>query len=113
MVRKRNLAAEVDWAAYFTAIRSVCPWSLPAFLKGQIEIVQYKGYKIPLDEPLQARVYVCAMSARELRRLATKWENIDLDCEWLWSHPQYKNNSAPVPCLIQQNRQYLAELRTK
>ena len=113
MVRRKNLVAEVDWLEYFKGIRSVCPWSLPAYRKGLIDIQPYRGYRIALDPPLLARVYVCDLNQRRLKKLATDYENIDQLNEWLWSHPRYLNHSAPVPILIQQNRQYLAEMRGK
>ena len=113
MGRKRNLVAEVNWAEYFKSIKAVCPWSLPAYLNDQIDIVNYKGYRLALEPPLKARVYICDLNQRRLKKLATEYENIDKQNEWLWSHPRYLNNSAPVPILIQQNRQYLNEMRTK
>ncbi len=113
MVRRKNLAAEVDWLSYFKSIQSVCPWSLPAYQQAHIDIVEYKGYRIALDPPLKARVYVCDLNHRRLKKLATDYENSDKENEWLWSHPRYLNHSAPVPCLIQQNRTYLNEMRVK
>ena len=113
MVRKRNQAVEVDWSEYFRSIRRVCPWSLPAYQRGEIEIIVYKGYRIALDPPLRARVYICDLNQRRLKKLATEYENIDKLNEWLWSHPDFLNYSSPLPVLIQQNRQYLAEMRLK
>ena len=113
MVRKRNQVAEVDWSEYFKSIKSVCPWSFPAYEQNLIDIVEYKGFRIALDLPLKARVYVCDLNQRRLKKLATDYENSDKENEWLWSHPRFLNHSAPVPILIQQNRQYLAEMRTK
>lgn len=113
MVRKRNLVVEVDWSEYFKSIRLVCPWSLPAYQQGQIEIIEYQGLRRALESPLKARVYICDLNQRRLKKLATDYDNIDKINEWLWSHPAFKGYSSPVPILIQQNRQYLAEMRTK
>jgi hypothetical protein len=113
VVRKRNQAAEVDWSEYFRSIRKVCPWSLGSYLKGQIEIVEYQGFRRVLELPLVARVYVCDLNQRRLKKLANNYEISDKENEWFWSHPRYLNHSAPVPCLIQQNRKFLAEQRLK
>lgn len=102
----------VDWLKYFDSIRSVCPWSSPAYQQGQIEIV--RGSRIrPLGE-FRARVYVLNnISPRRIKKLATRLENQDDDHEWLWSHPRYGTHSAPVGCLIQQDRQELAAIRSR
>jgi len=113
VVRRKNLVAGVDWLEYFKSIQSVCPWSLPAYRKGLIDLVPYRGYRIVLENPLLARVYVCDLNHRRLKKLCGEYDSIDRDNEWLYSHPRYANFSAPVPCLIQQNRQYLAEMRMK
>ena len=91
----------------------MCPWSLSAYRKGLIDIVRWRGYRLVLEPPLEARVYICDLNHRKLKKLATDLENRDTENEWLWSHPNFNNMSTPVPCLIQQNRQRLAELRTK
>ena len=113
MVRKRNQVAEVNWLEYFKGIQAVCPWSLPAYRRGLIEIVHWRGIRLSLEEPLLARVYICDLNSRRLKKLAQEFENIDQNNEWLWSHPRYNNHSAPLPCLIQQNRQYLENIRLK
>jgi len=111
--RKRNQVVEVNWLAYFEGIQSVCPWSLPAFRAGYIDIVSWRGYRIVLDRPMIARVYICKLNQRRLKKLASDFENLDQENEWLWSHPDFKNFSTPVPCLIQQNRIHLARIRKK
>lgn len=113
MVRKKSQVVEANWLEYFRSIRNVCPWSLPAFQKDLIEIVRWQGYRIALEPPIEARVYICDLNPRRLKKLATDLENRDTLNEWLWSHPDFANHSTPHPCLIQQNRQRLTELRTK
>ena len=104
--------AAVDWLKYFDSIRAVCPWSYPAYQKGQIDIV--RGSKIRALEEYRARVYLLNnWSPRRIKKLATKLENCDEDHEWLWSHPRYGTYSAPIGCLIQQSRTELAEIRSK
>lgn len=113
MERKRNQVAEVNWFEYFKSIQKVCPWSLPAYKKNLIDITQYRGYRIILERPLLARVYICNLNARRLKKLCGEYDQIDKENEWLWSHPKYQNHSAPVACLIQQNRLHLEEMRMK
>ena len=60
----------VDWGAYFHKVRQECPWSYAAWLKGQIDIVEWAGEVIPLQE-YQARVYTVA-SNKEAERLAAE-----------------------------------------
>ncbi len=110
MVRKRNQVAEVDWSEYFMSIQSVCPWSIQAFQHNLIDITTWQGQAKPLDSKL-ARIYICKLNSRRLKKLATKLENQDLESEWLWSHPCFREYSTPMPCLIQQNRQHLARIR--
>ena len=106
------MAAEaVDWTAYFDHIKGQCPWSWGAWRKNQIWI----GTRGDLVQPLesyQARMYVIKnITPRRLKKLANRLDSIDSEHEWLWSHPRYKKYSTPVPVLIQQNRQYLNQLR--
>lgn len=103
---------EVNWTEYFQSIQSVCPWSLPAWTNGKIEVVQWKGTITPLNNYL-ARVYIVDLNPRRLKKLANKLEDTSIEDEWLWSHPRYKNYSTPVPVLIQQNRQMLENIRNK
>jgi len=97
----------VDWTKYFAKIRPVCPWSGPAWSADQIDIVYTKTIQ-PLG-PYRARIYVLDLSRRRLKKLAAQRDS-GAD-EWLWSHPGYGAYGAPVPCLIQQNRAELDQLR--
>ncbi len=107
----RNLDAD-DWLLYFDSIRAVCPWSYPAYTRGEIDIV--RGAKIRPLTPYRARVYLLPMwSPRRIKKLATKLANIDSSDEWLWSHPRYGTHSSPVGCLIQQSAEELNMIRRK
>ena len=96
----------VDWLAYFERIRTVCPWSYAAYTRDQIDIVRTRTI-LPLGS-YQARVYLFPQwSRRRLKRLAgQRDQGVD---EWLWSHPSYGPWAAPVGCLIQQDRERLAQ----
>lgn len=109
----KNLHA-VDWLQYFDSIRAVCPWSSPAYSQGQIDIV--RGARIRALATFRARVYLLNnYSPRRIKKLAYKLENDpDLEAyEFLWSHPRYGSHSAPVGCIIQQNRAELAAIRSR
>ena len=48
-----------------------------------------------------------------LIRITNKMNKKRTHEEWLWSHPADKNNSTPVPILIQQDLHTLTEARRK
>ena len=104
MVRNHQ---SVDWTEYFARIRPVCPWSGVAWRADQIDIVYTKTVR-PLG-PYRARIYVLDLSRRRLKKLAAQRDQGQ--DEWLWSEPGYGAYGAPVPCLIQQNRAELNQLR--
>ncbi len=60
-----------------------------------------------------AQIYVTDLAPKALAKLANEYNQLDDDCEWLWSHPKGGGaNSTPVPCLIQQSRLALEKLRS-
>lgn len=101
-------AADVNWYQYFKSIRVECPWSYSAYVKGQIHIVDYNGQILPLGN-YQARVYLVNAPNETLEALAASFDHGE--DEWLFSYPGFGPYAAPVPILIQQNRQRLRELR--
>ena len=107
MVRQNH--PSVDWAEYFARIQPVCPWSGAAWRADQIDIVRTSRIR-PLGQ-YRARIYMLDLSRRRLKKLAARRDSGP--DEWLWSHPAYGDNGAPVPCLIQQNRAELTRLRGK
>lgn len=117
MVRKRRRKKvqkeEVNWLEYFQSIRRVCPWSLQSFRQGKIEFIEFDGaWNMDIGQ-WDARVYIVDRKARLIKKWADQLNDQDPVCEWLWSHPKYKNYSAPVPIIIQQPRAKLEELRRK
>lgn len=105
-------AVEADWHQYFFDIRQACPWSYKAWQSNRILICDWQSVKT-LGE-YQAIVYVCDFKPSTLKKLADELNNSDPICEWLWSHPKGGGvNSTPRPCLIQQDRQFLLNLRSQ
>ena len=111
--RKSPLEEEVNWGEYFLKIQLVCPWSLAAWRRGLIEITDWRQGIKPLGD-LHARVYLIDLKPKAVKTIADALDQIDPDCEWLWSHPKGGGPySAPRPCMIQQDRKWLRELREK
>lgn len=111
--RKRKKIREANWQEYFQRIQGVCPWSWRAWKNEKISILSWDG-NIESLGAYDAKVYVhINASPRLLNKLATKLGKIHTDCEFLWSHPRYKGVSSPLPCIIQQDKVYLLELRSK
>jgi hypothetical protein len=101
-------AADVNWYAYFKAIRKECPWSFNAFVHGKIDIRPYEGRVLPLED-FEARVYIVHAPNETVEALAA---GLDYgEDEWLFSYPGYGPFATPVPVLIQQNRAKLKQLR--
>lgn len=111
MVKERNLQS-VDWYAYFYSIRSQCPWSYAAYQKGLIDIVDYQGIKLPLDN-FQARMYIVRAPDSVVVALAEGFDYEDSVYEWLYSYPGYGEYATPVSVLIQQNRAQLNDIRKR
>lgn len=101
---------EVNWEEYFESIQTVCPWSYSSWQKGKIDIV-YQTDPMPLQD-FDARVYVVDIEPIDLNAYH-EWLNDNTEDEWLWSHPEYAGNSAPVAILIQQDHKYLRMIRNK
>lgn len=109
-MEKARSHQSVDWYRYFKSIRSECPWSYAAYLKGKIDITEYTGKAIPLGE-YEARVYVINAPEETVEAICAGL-NYGSD-EWLFSYPGYGPFAAPVSILIQQDRSRLRELRQK
>jgi hypothetical protein len=104
----------VDWLDYFKSIQHECPWSLRAYQKGEIDIVDWlPGGTIPALASYQARMYVVDYPESVVEAMAEELDSQDTVCEWLFSYPGYGASATPVKVLIQQNRQLLATLRNK
>lgn len=101
-----------DWNKYFRDIKSVCPWSYSAWKKQEIQITNWHSHILELGS-YQARIYIAPKhKPRQLKKIADRLNTQRQHEEWLWSHPQYANNSTPVPVLIQQDRERLEAVRS-
>ena len=98
-----------DWGEYFFRIREYCPWAYTAWQKNLIDIVSTKEI-LPLDK-YKARVYIFDLNKRKLKKLCKNRD--EGEYEWLWSVPGYGINGTPLPCLIQQDRKELNDIRDK
>jgi hypothetical protein len=98
----------VNWYDYFKSIKTECPWSYSAYLKGEIHISEYTGEILPLGR-YQARVYTVTDPTQSVEALSAALDHGD--DEWLFSFPGYGPFATPVPVLIQQDRKELNRLR--
>lgn len=104
--------AEVDWGKYFQSIKQVCPWSLSAWKHGKIRIQRWHSQPKDLGTT-EAVIYTAPNhNPRQLKKIAARLNRQRPTDEWLWSHPSFGNHSAPIACLIQQDRVRLHELRS-
>lgn len=101
------------WSDYFKSIKSVCPWSSPAYQRGEIDILECMTFVYKPLEDLMARVYLLPYAPNKLKRLSQKMMYEYPEEEWLWGHPQYKDHSPPRPCVIQQSAQLLDDIRSQ
>ena len=103
--------AEAKWKEYFYSIRTACPWSWAAWQKGSIDIQSWEGRPQELGD-WDARLYVArGRKFRIIKKIAKRMNDTRPQDEWLWSHPDFGNNSTPVPVLIQQSRIGLETVR--
>ena len=102
----------VDWEQYFRSIQKVCPWSYESYLAGKIKITRQDIIQ-DLKE-YDAIVYQVDMSIDKLDKFVKRLNDSQEECEFLWSHPDHSkggNNQTPVAVIIQQDRNFLEELR--
>jgi len=113
-VEKARSHQSVDWLAYFESIQRECPWSLAAYRKDLIDIVDWvPGKTIPGLGVYSARMYVVDYPDSIIEAMATELDSSDAECEWLYSYPGYGEFATPVKVLIQQNRSTLNNLRSQ
>ena len=110
----RSVLNEDEWTAYFEKISDVCPWSLEAWNNNEIRV--FEGFE--KVRPLigkKAHLYLLPhFSDDDLYELAEDLNDVFEEYEFLWSHPDFTkggNRAAPLPVLIQQDREYLEYLR--
>ena len=111
-MEKAKSHQSVDWLEYFESIQLECPWSLAAWRKGLIDIVDYEGVRLPLGH-FSARMYLISAPDSTVTAIAQGLDYDDTECEWLYSYPGYGDFATPVSVLIQQSRSTLKNLRTQ
>jgi len=132
MVKRKNVERKNDlednlipnyivWLHYFRRIKNVCPWSYESFIQGKTKIVPFDPDMLTLMEmnwniePWEVILYVVSdLTLDEIDDFVARRNDSQEKCEYLWSHPLYskgRNNQAPVPIIIQQDRERLMELR--
>ena len=113
-MEKARSHQSVDWLVYFESIQRECPWSLAAYRKDLIDIVDWlPGEPIAELGAYSARMYVVDYPDSVVEAMALELDTDNLECEWLFSYPGYGNFATPVKVLIQQNRKELTKLRTQ
>ncbi len=104
----------VNWLEYFESIQRECPWSLAAYKRDLIDIVDWvPGKPIAGLGQYSARMYVMDYPDNIIEAMATELDTQDVLCEWLFSYPGYGEFATPVKVLIQQNRKELNTIRSK
>lgn len=103
--------SNVNWASYFASIVSVCPWSRAYWHKQKIDVQIWRSEILPLEDYV-ARMYIHKhASGRQLKKIMERMNETRPEEEWLFSHPIFKENSTPVPVLIQQDLEILTKAR--
>jgi hypothetical protein len=106
-------AKEVDWGAYFSSIRAVCPWSQGAHLRNLIRIQTWHSQILDLGK-FEAIVYTAPNhKPRQLKRITQRLNQTYPQYEFLWSHPKYGGHSTAVPVIIQQDQKRLESIRNR
>lgn len=99
-----------NWGEYFASIKKECPWGYSAWLRGQIDIVNWEGRVLALGG-YQARMYIVNADDKIVESMACELD--EGEYEWLFSYPGYGEYATPEKVLIQQSRATLTKLREK
>ena len=116
-----KLGVEASWASdYFAKIKGVCPWSYKAHMKDNILFIEGGSDKcfgtwanIYKASTKEAFVFIMDKTSDELDAICQKYEKKYKHAEWLWSHPEQGEDSAPKPVIIIQDKARLQQLREK
>jgi len=116
--------AQIDWLEYFESIQQVCPWSLQSFHSGRIDFVPFTWEGIKARDATWHRHTSADFDAVVYQMLPeTDIDEMDFICAYMehsphciyfWSHPDHTkggHNQAPVPIIIQQDRENLTRAR--
>lgn len=113
MAKEAVSVNNIDWGEYFASIVSVCPWSRAYWKQQKIQVMPWRGLRMVKElGDYVARIWIHKhASGRQLCNLHHRMNELRPHEEWLYSHPQYKGFSTPVPVLIQQNLEVLTKAR--
>ena len=113
MAKEAVSVSKEQWSEYFASIVSVCPWSKSYWKQQKIDVQTWRGTQhIPPLKDYVARMWIhTKASDRTLDNIQQRLNDSRTHEEWLYSHPQYKGHSTPVPVLIQQNLEILTKAR--
>ena len=117
---EKVVVEDSDWLKYYQSIKSVCPWAYKAYMNDKILLLDYDTKVLDTfisafrASSYEAMVITCeGKTSKWLEQLCDAKNALNGELEWLWSHPEHKYNSTPVPCIILQDRSLLTDLRTK
>ena len=120
--KRKEVEDKSLWLKYFHSIKNVCPWSYESYCNGRVKITQFDKDILELNEQnwslreWDAIVYTTEMTVNELDEFVEERNNDQEKCEYLWSHPHYTKGGGRQthrPIIIQQDRQFLTELRRR
>jgi len=116
-VLKAKVAKEDStWAKYFASIRGVCPWSYKLMDKILVldTHVNCMNTWSTIFKSSTHEAFVYKFPKANVSWLTNKCEELNSSqehSEFFWSHPEEGGDSTHIPCLIQQDRTKLNNLR--
>tara|TARA_Y100001937_G_scaffold44400_1_gene62514 strand:- start:1859 stop:2233 length:375 start_codon:yes stop_codon:yes gene_type:complete len=115
-VKGKVAREDSTWVKYFARIRKVCPWSyklMDSILIWDNDESNLNTIAVTFKQSkMEAFVYVMKnKTAKQLSDMCDMLNKKYDHSEWLWSHPDEGGDSTHVPCLIQQDRDKLEQLR--
>ena len=112
---------EVNWKNYFASISDVCQWSSKAYQSGKLTITEFTSFTNILKNDVTWNKKYSAILYTEvpqdIDRLVSFVEQanaLSKNCVYFFSHPDHtkgKNKQTPIPCIIQQDKKKLYQIR--
>jgi hypothetical protein len=120
MPEKINLL-EVNWKDYFKSISDVCQWSLKAYQSGKLMITEFSSFTNILKNDVAWQKKYSAILYTDiphdidrLLEFVEEANSLSKNCVYFFSHPDHtkgKNKQTPIPCIIQQDKKKLYQIR--